>query len=337
MLRFLLRRLGTSLLIIVGITLVTFVLTHLVPSNPAVANLGQVAANNPKVVAAFNAAYGFNKPLTTQYGLYLWHLLHGNLGTSVLTGGPVADALFSAIPATIELSVGALVIALPAGVALGLLSAIRRGTVLDRALVSISVLGLSIPTFWLALEAFYIFYFRLGIAPGSGRLAPSVSPPPRVTGLYTVDSLLAGQWSTFGDAVAHLALPSLVLAFFTLGLIVRFTRSAALEILDQDYVRAAVAKGLPPRTVIVKYVLRAALVPIITVAGLAAGSLLSGTVLVEEIFAWHGVGEYAFNTATQLDLPGIMGVGLFVGVAYVAVNLIVDVLYTFIDPRIRLS
>ena len=162
-----------------------------------------------------------------------------------------------------------------------------------------------------------------------------MSPPPHVTGLYTVDAALAGQWDVFASAVGHLALPALVLAAYTIGLLTRFTRSAVLEVLGQDYVRAARAKGLPGRVVLLRYVLRAALVPIITVAGLAFGSLLSGTVLVESIFAWPGIGQYAYKSATNLDLPAVMGVGLVVGAIYVVVNLIVDVLYGVIDPRVR--
>jgi peptide/nickel transport system permease protein len=200
-----------------------------------------------------------------------------------------------------------------------------------------SLIGFSVPTFWLALVAFYVFFFRLQITPGSGRIAPDMTPPPAVTGLYTVDAALAGQWDVFASAVGHLITPALVLAAYTIGLLTRFTRSAVLEVLGQDYVRAARAKGLPGRIVLFRYVLRSALVPIITVAGLAFGSLLSGTVLVESVFARPGIGQYAYKSATTLDLPAVMGVGLVVGGVYVLINLVVDILYGVIDPRVRLA
>jgi peptide/nickel transport system permease protein len=216
-------------------------------------------------------------------------------------------------------------------------AAVRRGQLADSALRVVSLVGISVPTFWLALVAFYVFSFQLDLAPGSGRLAPATTAPPHVTGLYTVDALLAGEWETFGDALAHLMLPTLVLTLYTVGLLTRFTRSAVLEVLEQDYVRSARAKGLPGRTVLFRYVLRAAMVPILTVVGLAFGALLSGTVLVEEIFAWPGLGSYAYQAASHLDLPAVMGVGLLVGVIYLVINLVVDLLYGAIDPRVRVQ
>jgi peptide/nickel transport system permease protein len=201
----------------------------------------------------------------------------------------------------------------------------------------VSLTGLSVPTFWLALVLYYFFYFKLHIAPGSGRLDSDYNTPGRVTGMYTLDALFAGQLDTFFDAVAHLFLPVLVLTLYTVGLLTRFVRTAVLEILDQDYVRAARAKGLPGRTVVFSYVLRGASIPILTVVGLAFGSLLSGTVLVESVFSWPGIGSYAFQAASHLDLPGVMGVGLLIGVTYLLVNLAVDLLYGLLDPRVRLA
>ena len=207
----------------------------------------------------------------------------------------------------------------------------------DHVIRAVSLVGLSVPTFWLALMMYYIFFFKLRIFPGSGRLSPTAVAPPTVTGLYTVDSLLAGQFATFWDALSHLILPALVLALYTVGLLTRFARSSVLDVLNQDFVKAARAKGLPFHVVITRYVLRGALVPIITIVGLAFGSLLSGTVLVEKVYSWHGIGEYAFTAATKLDLPAVMGVGLVVGVVYIGINFIVDVLYGVIDPRVRIQ
>jgi peptide/nickel transport system permease protein len=335
--RYLLRRLGVSALLIVGVTLVTFVLTNLVPGDPVAANLGQRAAENPETVAAYRAHYGLDRPLPVQYVTYLGNLVRGDLGESQQTHRPVLTDLQSAVPATLELAIGSIVLSVLIGVAFGVVAAVRRGQLADSALRLVSLVGISVPTFWLALVAFYVFSFQLDLAPGSGRLAPATTPPPHVTGLYTADALLAGEWETFGDALAHLMLPTLVLTLYTVGLLTRFTRSAVLEVLEQDYVRSARAKGLPGRTVLFRYVLRAAMVPILTVVGLAFGALLSGTVLVEEIFAWPGVGSYAYQAASHLDLPAVMGVGLLVGIIYLVINLVVDLLYGVIDPRVRIS
>jgi peptide/nickel transport system permease protein len=335
--RYLLRRLGVSALLIVGVTLVTFVLTNLVPGDPVAANLGQRAAENPETVAAYRAHYGLDQPLPVQYVTYLGNLVRGDLGESQQTHRPVLVDLQSAVPATLEIAIGAIVLSVLIGVAFGVVAAVRRGQLADSALRLVSLVGISVPTFWLALVAFYVFSFQLDLAPGSGRLAPATTPPPHVTGLYTADALLAGEWETFGDALAHLMLPTLVLTLYTVGLLTRFTRSAVLEVLEQDYVRSARAKGLPGRTVLFRYVLRAAMVPILTVVGLAFGALLSGTVLVEEIFAWPGVGSYAYQAASHLDLPAVMGVGLLVGIIYLVINLVVDLLYGVIDPRVRIT
>ncbi|MFC6081911.1 ABC transporter permease [Sphaerisporangium aureirubrum] len=335
--RFLVRRIVAALLLCVGITLVTFVLTNLVPGDPVTANLGQRAMSDPAIVAQFRAEHGLDKPLPAQYLTYLGNLLQGDLGMSQQSHRPVLTDLAEFVPSTIELAGAAIVVSLIAGVAFGVIAALRRDRLSDHLLRLASLVGISVPTFWLALLAFYLFFFRLQIAPGSGRIAPDMSAPPQVTGLFTVDAALAGQWDVFASAVGHLMTPALVLAAYTIGLLTRFTRSAVLEVLGQDHVRAARAKGLPGRTVLSRYVLRSALVPIITVAGLAFGSLLSGTVLVESVFARPGIGQYAYKSATTLDLPAVMGVGLVVGSVYVLINLVVDVLYGVIDPRVRLS
>jgi peptide/nickel transport system permease protein len=332
-----LRRVGTSLLLVVGVTLVTFILTNLVPGDPVAAALGQRAAEDPTIVANFRAQYGLDQPLVVQYFTYLANLLHGNLGMSTTTHNEVTSDLASALPATLEIAIGAIVLSVIIGVVLGTVAAYRRGKASDHVLRVVSLAGLSVPTFWLALVLYYLFYFKLHIAPGSGRLSSDFTTPPTVTGMYTVDALFAGQLDTFLDAVSHLFLPVLVLTLYTVGLLTRFVRTAVLEILDQDYVRAARAKGLPTRTIVWNYVLRGASIPVLTVVGLVFGSLLSGTVLVEAIFSWPGIGSYAYRAASHLDLPGIMGVGLLIGVMYLLVNLAVDLLYGILDPRVRLG
>jgi peptide/nickel transport system permease protein len=336
-LRFVLRRLAALVLLGVGVTLVSFLLTQLVPGDPAAANLGQRAIGDPAAVQAFRQRYGLDKPLPVQYGRYLERLAHGDLGDSQQSHRPVRDDLAEYVPATLELAGLAILISMVLGISLGLLAAMRRDRLVDQVLRVVSLAGVSMPTFWLALVAFYVFFFKLSLVAGSGRLDAGALPPPHVTGMFTIDALLAGDFQTFGEAMRHLVLPATVLAAYTVSLLVRFTRTAVLEVLGNDYIRAAMAKGLPSRVVLVQHILRAALVPIVTVAGVAFGSLLSGTVLVESIFSWPGIGQYAFRSATNLDLPAIMGVSLFVAVVYITINFLVDVLYGVIDPRIRLG
>ncbi|WP_244650514.1 ABC transporter permease [Plantibacter sp. CFBP 13570] len=330
-------RLGLTVLLMFGVTLVTFTLTNLVPADPVQAALGEQAAADPTIVAQFRENAGLDKPLPVQYVTYVANLFQGDLGTSQQTRGAVADELGRAFPATAELALTAIVISIIIGVGLGMWAALRRKTITDQVIRVVSLIGISVPSFWLALVVYFVFFSQLHWFPGSGRLSPAAIPPPKVTGMYTIDALLAGQWSTFGDAIAHLILPASVLALYTIGLLTRFARSAILEVLDLDYVRAARAKGLPGHVVVTRYVLRGALVPIITVLGVAFGSLLSGTVLVEKVYSWHGLGEYAYSAATKLDLPAIMGVGLIVGFVYIGLNFLVDVLYGFIDPRVRVA
>jgi peptide/nickel transport system permease protein len=335
--RFLARRLAALVLLSIGITFVAFVLTQLVPGDPAAANLGQQAISDPAAVASFREHYGLDKPLPEQYGLYLWHLLHGDLGQSEQNHDAVTHDLGQAIPATAELAILSILIAIIVGVTLGVIAAMRRNKLTDHVLRIVSLGGVSMPTFWIALVGLYVFFFRLDWLPGTGRLDPIVTEPPHHTGLYTVDALLAGQWSTFGNAFMHLVLPALVLAAYNIGLLTRYTRSAVLEVISNDYVRAARAKGMPERIVIPRHVLRAALPGIVTVIGLAFANVMTGAVLVENIFSWPGIGQYAYHSATTLDLPAIMGVSLFVAVVYIVVNFFVDVLYGVVDPRLRIS
>ncbi|MCK3769310.1 ABC transporter permease [Microbacterium aerolatum] len=334
---YLLRRLGTSILLLIGVTIVTFLLTNLVPGDPVSAALGEGAAQNPATRAAFIEAHGLDKPLIVQYFIYMGNLLQGDLGTSLVTGRAVTTDLATAVPATIEIAVCAIVVSLAVSIVLGTLAAYRRGLVTDQVVRVVTLVGLSVPTFWLALVSYYFFFLQLGVAPGSGRISPSITPPPRVTGFYTVDYLLGGDSVGFFDAAAHLALPVMVLSLVTIGLLTRFVRTSVLEVLDSDYVRAARAKGLSGPRVVLDYVLRGAALPILTVVGVAFGSLLSGTVLVESVFAWPGLGTYAYNAAANLDLTGIMGVGLVVGVVYLVINLVVDLLYGVLDPRVRIA
>lgn len=323
------------MLLAVGITLVVFVLTQLVPSNAVATNLGEQAAADPAAVAAFKAHYGLDKPLPVRYWLYLEHLVQGDLGQSSLTHDAVTHDLGQFIPATAELALYSIVIAAVFGIAFGVIAAMRRNRPTDHVLRVVSLGGISMPTFWIALVALYLGFFKLGWFPGADRLDPGVLPPPHKSGLYTIDALLAGQWGLFVQALHHLVLPALVLAAFNVSLLTRYTRSAVLEVVGNDYVRAARAKGLPERVVVTRYILRAALPSVVTVLGLVFANVLTGAVLVEKIFSWPGIGQYAYQAAVNLDVPAIAGVSLFVAVVYITVNFIVDVLYGVIDPRIR--
>jgi peptide/nickel transport system permease protein len=335
--RFVGRRVGAGILLVIGITLISFTLSHLVPGDPAVAALGEKASNDPAVVAAFKERYGLDKPLPQQYVTYLGDLATGDLGPSNQTGHSVSEDLRTAIPATIELALVGIVMTIVLGVGFGTLAGIYRGRWLDQVVRVVSLVGASAPSFWLALLAFYIFFFKLGWAPPGGRLDASTPAPPEVTGLYTVDALLAGQWSTFWEALAHIALPAFVLATYSVSFMVRFTRSAVLEVLGEDYILSAYAKGLPRRSITFGHVLRAAAPGVITLVGLSFATLLSGTVLVEQIFSWPGIGEYAYLSATSLDLNAVMGVSLFIAIVYVVLNFLVDLLYGVVDPRIRVT
>jgi peptide/nickel transport system permease protein len=334
---FILRRLAALVLLTIGITAVAFVLTQLVPSDAVATNLGEQAAGDPAAVAAFKSHYGLDRPLPVRYAIYLGHVVQGDLGESSLTHGAVTHDLGEFVPATAELALYSVLFAALVGVAFGVVAALRRNRPTDHALRVASLAGISMPTFWIALVALYVGFYRLGWFPGADRLDPGVEPPPHVTGLYTIDAVLAGDFGLFAQSLHHLVLPALVLAAFNVSLLMRFTRSAVLEVIGNDYVRAARAKGLPEGTVVTRYVLRAALPSVITVLGLVFANVLTGAVLVEKIFSWPGIGQYAYQAAVNLDVPAIAGVSMFVAIVYVTINFVVDVLYGVIDPRIRVT
>jgi peptide/nickel transport system permease protein len=333
--RFLARRLGALVLLLIGITLISFLLTQAVPGDPALANLGQNPT--PEAIAAFHEKYGLDDPLPEQYLTYMGRLLQGDLGTSQQTHQAVSHDLSIAIPATAELALFSIVISAILGIGLGTLAALRRDGIADNLLRVVTLAGISIPLFWFGLLALYLFFFKWNILPGSGRLDPATVPPTDITGMNTLDALLDGNLSTFWDAFKHLLLPGLVLTAYNVSLISRYTRSAVLEVLHADFVRAARAKGLPEHVVVRRYILRAALPSIVAVTGIVFANVLAGAVLVEYIFSWPGIGEYAFKSAVSLDLPAIMGVSIFIALVYVVVNLVVDLVLAAIDPRVRLA
>ncbi len=332
---YILRRIILTVPLLIGVTLIAFVIAHIVPADPITPNLGQRAMSDPTIVAAFKARWGLDKPLPTQYLIYVTNLLQGNLGTSISNKRPILDDLKAYLPATLELATTSTFFGVGLGLILGVLSAMARGKPFDFVARFVSLIGISAPVFWLALIFLTIFYVGLRLTPGPGRLDTSIAAPPIVTGLLTVDSLLSGRWDAFRNAAGHLILPSVVLGSYSMGLITRITRSSMLETLDQDYIRTARSKGLRERTVRQRHAFRNALIPVITVIGLSYGTLLAGAVLTEMIFAWPGIGRYAYRASTTLDFPAIMGVTLAIAFIFIVINLIVDVLYYIADPRIH--
>ncbi len=332
---YLFRRVLVSIPTLVGITLITFLVSHLLPADLVLVNLGDRAARNPELVRAFRARWGLDQPLLVQYLVYLENLVRGNLGTSIATNRPVLTELALSLPMTIELATLATLIAVVVGIVLGVVAAVRRDTLVDAAARAVSLVGVAVPTFWFAILLVSLVYFRLGWAPPPGRLTAGVVPPAPITGMYLVDSALGGQWTVWRDALSHLMLPVLVLATVGVGYVTRITRASMLEVLHQDYVRTARAKGVAPFAVVFRHALRNALIPVITVGGTLYAQLMSGTVMTETIFSLPGLGRYAFSSAASLDFPAVMGVALVVGILYVVINLVVDILYVWVNPRIR--
>ncbi len=334
MLRYLVSRLMVAALMVLLATLVIFLIANMVPGDPVLTQLGDIAANNPDMVAAFRHRWGLDLPLWERYGLFLTGLLHGDLGISIASQRPVLDDIVQYGPATVELSTIAFLLSVLLGLPLGVLAAVRRDSWIDHLARSVSLIGVSAPTFWLAFIMLAVFYGALEWAPGPGQISASVFPPPEVTGIMLIDAPLAGDWDTFQDALAHLVLPSIVLAAATVGLITRTTRAAMLEALSQDYIRVARAKGLTRRAITLGHALPNALLPVVTLGGLAYAQLLTGTVLTETIFSWPGLGRYTFRSAVTLDFPAIMGITTVVAAIYVVINLLVDLSYAALDPRV---
>ena len=283
-LKFIGKRLIYLVVMLFGVATLVFILTKMIPGDPTVANLSQRALNDPEVVAAYRAKYGLDQPVFVQYILYIKNLLHLDLGTSIRTNKPVLDELARCYPATIELALFAIILAALLGILFGVISAMKRNSILDQMVRALSVTGVSIPSFWFALLVLYFFYYKLHIFPGPGRLSNSFSAPATVTGMYVIDSIIEGNPAKALDALQHLILPGLVLAAFTMGLITRTTRSNLLDVMSTDYIRTARAKGLSRVGLIVRHALGNALIPVLTVIGLGLGNLLGGMVLVETIF-----------------------------------------------------
>ena len=319
--------------LLLGVSLLLFTLTHLVPADPAKLIAGEHAG--PAELATVRKAFGLDRPLPEQYAIYLSGLARGDLGTSMRTNSAVLDDLRTYFPATLELTAAAMLATVVIGVPLGMIGAVGRGGVPDILAQFASLSGLSFPIFVFGLLMQLTFSRWLGWLPLAGRLAIGDSPPARITGLYTIDSMLTGNLAAFKTALIHLALPTLTLALASLAPTARMTRSTMLEILGQDYVRTAWAKGLAPIRLYLRHGLRNALIPIVTILGLQTSALLGGVFIVELIFAWPGLGLYSVQGIVSLDYAAVMGTALLLTALYVVVNLAVDVTYAVLDPRIR--
>ncbi len=318
-----------------GITIIVFVLSRAIPGDPAKFALGEVAT--PEAIESMRRAMGLDKPIYEQYWIYLKGLLHGDMGHSVRTNRPVLADLLAHFPATLELTLAAMVISISVAIPLGVFSALRRNSVLDHIIRLVSLGAVSMPIFWLGLVLIYVFFFLLGWAPPpTGRLPILVEPPDKVTGFFLVDSLIAGDWTLFFEAAKHLILPAFCLSTWSLAMLLRMTRSGMLEVLGEDYIRTARSKGLPQRIVVYKHALKNAMIPLLTVFGIIFGVLLNGAVLTETVFSWPGMGRYVVDSISWLDYTPIQGIAIFATVIYTIVNLLVDILYAVVDPRIRL-
>ncbi len=335
LLKYISRRIIFLFILVFGITSMVFLLTRLVPGEPELAFLSQRNLSDKEVVSAFRSRWGLDKPLHIQYFKYLKNLMQGDLGTSFRTNRPVLVDLKQYLPATIELALVAIIIATFFGILFGVLSATWPNSIVDHVLRTISVSGVSIPSFWFALLVLYIFYFQLGWSPGPGRIGAWSSPGEPITNFYTIDAIINKKWDILNEALQHIFWPALVLGTFTMGLITRTNRSSLLETMSLDYIRTAKAKGLGKLSVVARHAFGNALIPVITVIGLGFGNLLGGAVLVETIFSWPGIGMYAYRSAVSLDFPAITGVALLIAINYVIINLVVDIIYGIIDPRVR--
>ncbi len=332
MTNYIIRRLLSLIPTLFGVSIIVFLFLRMIPGDPALALGGEHATE--ATVERIREEFGLNKSLPEQYITYMGKVLRGDLGRSILSKRPIADEIRVRFPATLELSVCALIVALVVGLPAGIISATKRNTPIDNIAMVGSLLGISMPIFWLGLMLNWLFAVQLGWLPSVTRLDASIDLQ-RITNLIIVDSILTGNAEALLNGIKHLILPSVALSTISMAIIARMTRSAMLEVLEQDYIRTARAKGLIERVVTVRHALKNALLPVITVLGLQVGVLLSGAVLTETIFAWPGIGRWLYLSILSRDYPIVQGMALFITTLFLVVNLLVDVSYALVDPRIR--
>ncbi len=330
---YVLRRILTLILVLIGMSLLTFTVTRMIPADPARAAAGMDASL--ETLEAVRHDLGLDRPLPEQYWRYISGVLRGDLGVSFMNRQPVMDDIRQFLPASIELAVASILICVPLGVVLGVITALKAGSWTDAITRIFAILGVSIPIFWLALLLQLLFYRELHWFPAAGRLSVQFSAPPTVTGMYLVDTLLARDWGAFRSALQHIILPAVTLAVANVAVITRITRSSLLEVLSADYVRTARAKGLAEWRVLGRHALKNAMVPVVTIIGLQLGALIAWVFLVETIFSWPGIGSYMVRAIMDSDFNAVMGVTLVTSFIYVVINLLVDLSYLLLDPRIR--
>ena len=330
------KRLLTVIPTLIGVVIVTFLLTRVLPGDPAVYFAGPAAT--PQSIAEIRKGLGLDRPLPEQFAHYVNDLAHGNFGNSLSTGRSVATEITSRLPASAELTLLGLILSLVIAVPLGILAAVKQGSWIDHSCRIVATAGVSLPVFFTGLLLVYGFYYQLGWSPAPiGRLDAFASTPPNITGFYLFDSLITGNFETFRAALGQLILPSATLAIFSLAPIARMTRASMLAVLASEFVRTARASGLDNRTVIITYAFRNAMLPVVTTLGMVFSFLLGANVLVEKVFAWPGIGSYAVEALLQSDFAPVQGFVLTMAVLYVALNLLIDILYGVIDPRVRLE
>jgi len=329
---------GKRLLLLIptmlGLSVLLFFWVRALPGGPAVALLGERAT--PEAIAQINELYGFDLPLYQQYFIWLSRLLQGDFGNSIQTRVPVIEEFARRLPATIELSLFAIIVAVGVGIPVGYFAARRHGKASDHVLVGASLLGITIPVFFLAFILKYIFAVQLGWLPSEGRQDPRMDAT-HYTGFYVWDGIITGEWDAAWDAFLHLILPGLALASIPLAIIVRITRASVLEVQNSDYVRTGMAKGISRGTIRSRFILRNSLLPVITTIGLQVGLLISGAVLTETVFAFPGIGSFMYRAIFTRDFPVLQGFIIFIAIGYALINLAVDVSYSFIDPRVRVQ
>ncbi|MGH4052679.1 MAG: ABC transporter permease [Clostridium sp.] len=334
MVKYIIKRLLLLIPVIIGVSVLVFLVMHMFTTDPASIILGQHAKQDQ--IAALREQLGLNKPIYIQYWDFLRGILHGDLGDSLMTKTPVWDEIMARFPATIELALAAVIFASILGVFMGVISAIKQNSVIDYICMVISLLGVSMPIFWLGLIFILVFAVQLQWLSVSGRIDIGLEPI-KVTGLYLIDSLVTGNMPAFYSTIRHLIMPAVALGSASTAIIARMTRSTMLEVVRQDYIRTARAKGLLERPIIFGHALKNALIPIITVIGLQLGTLLGGAVLTETVFSWPGVGKYVVDAILVTDYPVVQGTVMIMAVIFVLVNLVVDIIYAVIDPRIKYS
>jgi len=330
--QYLVKRLLFLIPVLLGVSFLAFILIHLIPGDPAQVILGPRAT--AQSLADLRSSLGLDQPLYVQYLRFLGNALRGDLGRSIINRDPVLDELLSRFPATIELSVFAMIIAIVVGVGAGTVAAVKQYSVFDNTVMVGALVGVSMPIFWLGLMLIWVFAVVLGWLPPAFRMSTDIQLQP-VTHLYLLDSLLTGNLPAFGDALKHILLPGLALSTIPMSIIARMTRSSLLEVLNQDYIRTARAKGLTEKLVIFKHALKNAFLPVLTVMGLQFGALLSGAVLTETIFSWPGVGRLMYDAILARDFPVVQGGVMVIALLFVFINLVVDLLYKYFDPKIR--